>query len=114
MTEAVVYWRDSWNAALEEAKKANHPIVLELYMEGCSHCMRLHRETHTDQAVATALNTRFVPVRLEGRSHMDLVKQFNVTGAPTTIILSPEGKELHRILGFYPPAEYLKELEKYG
>ena len=40
MTEAVVYWRDSWNAALEEAKKANRPLVLELYMEGCPHCMR--------------------------------------------------------------------------
>lgn len=114
MTEAVVYWRDSWNAALEEAKKANRPLVLELYMEGCPHCQRLHRETHADPAVAAALNTRFIPVRLEGRKHMDLSKQFNVTGAPTTIIFSPEGKELHRIVGFLPPAEYLKEIEKFG
>ena len=45
---------------------------------------------------------------------MDVVKQFNVTGAPTTIIVSPDGKELHRIAGFLSPAEYLKELEKYG
>lgn len=111
---AVVNWRDSWNAALEEAKQAKRPLVLELYMETCSHCMRLHQETHTDQAVATALNTRFIPVRLEGRSHMDIVKQFNVTGAPTTIVVSPEGRELHRFAGFYPPPEYLKELENYG
>ena len=55
MTEAVVYWRDSWNAALEEAKKANRPLVLELYMEGCPHCKQLHRETHADPAVAAAL-----------------------------------------------------------
>lgn len=109
-----VYWRDSWNAALAEAKQANHPIVLEFYMEGCPHCQRLHRETHADQAVATALNTRFIPVRLEGRNHMDLVRQFNVTGAPTAIILSPEGKELHRFAGFYPPLEYLQELAKFG
>ena len=34
---AAVYWRDSWNAALEEAKKENRPLVLELYLEGCSH-----------------------------------------------------------------------------
>ena len=53
-------------------------------------------------------------VRLEGRAHMDIVKQFNVTGAPTTLIFSPDGKELYRFAGFYPPAEYLKELEKYG
>jgi uncharacterized protein YyaL (SSP411 family) len=111
---AVVYWRDSWNAALEEAKKANRPLVLELYMEGCPHCQRLHQETHADQAVAAALNTRFIPVRLEGRSHMDLVHQFGVTGAPTTLIISPEGRELHRFAGFFPPGEYLKELEGHG
>jgi hypothetical protein len=111
---AVVYWRDSWEVARKEAKQANRPLVLELYMETCPHCQRLHRETHADQAVAAALNTRFIPVRLEGRNHLDLVRQFNVAGAPTTLILSPDGRELHRFAGFYPPAEYLKELEKYG
>ncbi|MCL4501545.1 MAG: thioredoxin family protein [Deltaproteobacteria bacterium] len=114
MAEATVYWRDSWNGAKDEAKKANRPLVLEFYMESCPHCLKLHQQTHADQEVAKTLNTRFIPVRLEGRAHMDLVKEFNVTGAPTTLILSPDGKELHRFSGFYPPAEYLKEIEEYG
>jgi thioredoxin-related protein len=111
---AAVDWRNSWESALKEAQKEKRPLVLELYMEGCPHCMRLDRETHPDEAVAAVLNTRFIPVRLEGRSHMDVVKQYNVTGAPTTLIFSPEGKELHRFPGFFPPQEYLKELEKFG
>ncbi len=111
---AVVYWRDSWQAAQAEAKKEERPLVLELYMEGCPHCARLDRETHPDDAVGLALNTRFIPVRLEGRHHLDLVKQLDVKGAPTTLIFSPEGKELHRFAGFLPPPEYLKELEKFG
>lgn len=110
----VVYWRDSWESALNEAKKEKRPVVLELYMEGCPHCMKLDRETHADQAVAAALNTRFIPVRLEGRNHMDLVKKFNVTGAPTTLIFAADGNELHRFAGYLPPEPYLKELEKYG
>lgn len=61
-----------------------------------------------------ALSERFIPVRLEGRNHMDLVRQFQVTGAPTTLILSPEGQEKHQFAGFYPPDEYLKELAKGG
>jgi hypothetical protein len=111
---AVVNWRDSWDLALKEAREHNRPLVLELYLEGCPHCMRLHRETHADEEVAAALNTRFVPVRLEGRSHLDLVRKLNVPGAPTTIIFSSEGTELHRFAGFLPPEQYLKELEKYG
>jgi thioredoxin-related protein len=76
--------------------------------------MRLVRETHSDQQVAAALNTRFIPVRLEGRQHMDLVQKFHVTGAPTTLIFSPAGKELHRVAGFLSPQEYLQELARFG
>ena len=111
---AAVYWRDNYEAAQKEAKEANHPLVLELYMEGCSHCQRLHQETHTDQAVAAALNTRFIPVHLEWRSHLEVVRQFKLIGAPTTLVFSSEGRELHRFPGFYPPADYLKELERHG
>jgi thioredoxin-related protein len=99
---------------LKEAAAKQRPLVLELYLEGCPHCARLDRETHGDVAVASALNTRFIPVRLEGRQNMDLVKKLNVTGAPTTLVFSPEGKELHRFAGFVPPPEYLQELEKFG
>jgi len=72
----------------------------------------LVRETHQDPAVIKALNERFIPVRLEGRSHMDLVQKLEVRGAPTTLLFSPDGREKHRFVGFMAPQEYLKELEK--
>jgi thiol:disulfide interchange protein len=72
----------------------------------------LVRETYQDPAVITALNDRFIPVRLEGRSHMDLVKQFEVRGAPTTLLFSPDGQEKHRFVGFQTAEEYLQELAK--
>ncbi|MFZ5447768.1 MAG: thioredoxin family protein [Thermodesulfobacteriota bacterium] len=109
-----INWRDNWDSALKEAQQVNRRIVLELYMDGCPHCMRLHNETHADPGVTDTLNSKYIPVRLEGRGHMDVVKKFNVTGAPTTLVLSPDGQELHRFPGYYPPADYLKELEKTG
>jgi len=45
---------------------------------------------------------------------MDLVRQFQVTGAPTTLLFSPDGEEKHRFAGFQTAEEYLKELEKGG
>ena len=111
---AEINWRDSWDSALEEAKKVDRRIVLELYMDSCPHCMRLHNETHVDAGVVQTLNSQYVPVRLEGRSHMDVVKQFNVTGAPTTLVLTADGKELHRFPGYYGPQDYLQELAKAG
>ncbi|MGQ9687693.1 MAG: thioredoxin family protein [Desulfobaccales bacterium] len=109
---ADISWRADWDEALKEAKKAKRPLLLEFYMEGCPHCGQLHRETHADPAVIQALNERFIPVKLEGRHHMDLVQKMGVRGAPTTLLFSPEGEEKHRFVGFYPAAEYVKELAK--
>jgi uncharacterized protein YyaL (SSP411 family) len=107
-----INWRDSWPSALEEAQRVKSRILLELYLDGCPHCMRLHKETHTDDKVADTVNSKYIPVRLESRSNMDVVKQYNVTGAPTTLVLAADGKELHRFTGYRSPLEYLEELEK--
>jgi hypothetical protein len=64
--------------------------------------------------VIKKLDNDFVPVRLEGREHMDLVQKYEVRGAPTTIIFAPNGQEKHRFVGFKDPQEYLQELEKAG
>lgn len=45
---------------------------------------------------------------------MELVRQYQVTGAPTTILFSPEGEEKYRFSGFLPADDYLKELGKGG
>jgi thioredoxin-related protein len=107
-----VTWQSDYETAVKEAAAADKPILLELYMEGCSHCARLHRETLVDDQVTSTINANFVPVRIDGRGRMDLVKKFDVKGAPTTLILSPQEQEKHRFVGFQSPAEYLEELGK--
>ena len=105
-----INWRDNWPSAQEEAQKIDRRILLELYMDGCPHCAKLHAETHSDDKVAEAVNSQYVPVRLEGRANMDIAKKFNVTAAPTTLVFSGDGKELHRFSGYRSPPEYLAEL----
>ncbi|MBW1917726.1 MAG: thioredoxin family protein [Deltaproteobacteria bacterium] len=105
-----INWLGDYQAGLEQAQADNKLLLLELYMDGCPHCARLHKETHGDPQVIQEINKRFIPVRLEGRSYMDVVNQFEVKGAPTTLILSSQGQEQRRIVGFHTPSDYLKEL----
>ncbi len=109
---SAVDWQPDYETAVKVAKELNKPILLELYLDTCGHCARLHRETLVDPGVVAAINERFVPVRVEGRGRMDIVQKFEVRGAPTTIILSPEEQEKHRFVGFHNPSEYLQELGK--
>jgi uncharacterized protein YyaL (SSP411 family) len=108
----LINWRTDLASAREEAKTANKPLLLEIYLDTCSHCARLHKETHQDPEVAAAVNEGFIPVRLEGRGNMDIVRQYGVTGAPTTLIFTPDGQEKHRFMGFYTAAEFRQELAK--
>ena len=112
MSESI-QWLTNWQEARHEAKKANSPLVLEFFMEGCPACGRLVRETHQDPTVVKTLNNRFVPVRLEARDHMDLVEHYQVTVTPTILLFSPAGEEKHRFDGFQTGEDYLKELNKY-
>ena len=105
-------WQADYESALKEAAAADKPLLLELYMDNCSHCARLHKETLVDDQVMSEINAKFIPVRIEGRGRMDLVKKFDVKGAPTTLILSPQEQEKHRFVGFQTPTEYLQELGK--
>jgi uncharacterized protein YyaL (SSP411 family) len=107
-----ISWQPDYESAVKAATAANKPILLELYMDSCGHCARLHKETLVDEKVAAAVTAGFVPVRIEGRGRMDLVKKFDVKGAPTTLILSPQEEEKHRFVGFQSPTEYLQELGK--
>jgi hypothetical protein len=70
------------------------------------------RETHADPGVISLLNEKFIPVRLEGRGHVDLAQKFNVRGVPTTVILSPQEQEIFRLDGFKTGEEYTQELQK--
>lgn len=70
------------------------------------------RETHADPHVAELLNEKFIPVRLEGRSHVELAQKWNVRGVPLTLILSSGEQEIKRLEGFQPADTYLQELQK--
>jgi len=108
-----INWYDDLAAAQATAQKDGKPVLLELFMHGCGHCARLHNETHVDDRVVTAINAGFIPIKLDGMAHMDIVKKYDVKGAPTTIILSADGQEKGRFTGFFPPDDYLKQLTNF-
>lgn len=105
-----IQWYADLPTAEAEAKKVGKPVLLELFMQGCGHCAKLHSEAHTDAQVIAALNEGYLPVKLDGMANMDIVQRFGVKGAPTTIILSPEGQELTRFAGYRDVEDYLQKL----
>ncbi len=43
---------------------------------------------------------------------IELAKQYNVHGYPTVVFIQNDGKEVDRIVGYYPPKPFLEELQR--
>jgi TolA-binding protein len=70
---------------------------------------------YTDGRVRDFVTERFVPVRVHVRENRDewqrLSAQYGVQWTPTILIVSPDGKEQHRIEGFLPADDFMSQVE---
>jgi hypothetical protein len=62
--------------------------------------------TYPNDKVVKFVDHDFVPVQIEV-SNTALKGQFNVTWTPTIILLDADGNEVHLVVGFLPPEEFI-------
>jgi hypothetical protein len=62
--------------------------------------------TYPNDKVVKFVDYNFVPVQIEV-SNTALINEFKVTWTPTIIVLDADGSEVHRVVGFLPPEEFI-------
>ncbi|MFA5110505.1 MAG: thioredoxin fold domain-containing protein [Desulfobaccales bacterium] len=62
--------------------------------------------TYPHEQVVKFVDYNFVPVQIE-TSNKAMTDQFKVTWTPTIIVLDADGNEVHRVVGFLPPEEFI-------
>jgi tetratricopeptide (TPR) repeat protein len=62
--------------------------------------------TYPDERVIKFVDFNFVPVQIE-TSHTVLVEQFKVKWTPAIFVLDADGNEVHQVVGFLPPEEFV-------
>jgi TolA-binding protein len=71
--------------------------------------------TYPDAKVARFLDENFVPVKINVTESTPEVeeakKRFNQVWTPLFLFLSPDGREARRSQGYFPPEDFLAELE---
>ncbi len=94
-----VDWYPWGEAAFEEAKQSNKPILLSIGYSACHWCHVMAHESFEDDATAELMNELFVNVKVdrEERPDVDEVYMAAVTaltghgGWPMTVFLTPDG-----------------------
>ncbi|WP_276252563.1 DUF255 domain-containing protein [Halomontanus rarus] len=86
-----VEWREWGDAAFEEARAADAPILLSLTATWCDHCHEMDEETYAVPAIAANINDDFVPIRVDVDRHPRVRDRYNMGGFPSTVFLAPDG-----------------------
>lgn len=109
---------------LDEANKRNRILVLFFEQEGCPYCKQTHQVIFGDKRIVDAIKAKFDFVQLDiwgqrevtdfsgqATNEKDLSRKLGVQFTPMINFIGPDGKEIYRIAGYYPPQLFKAALD---
>ena len=97
--------------AIERAKAAKRPIVIDFWAEWCVTCLRLKRETLQDTEVVKALRSvELIYVDLD--TYPALGDAYGVAAIPDVVFVDSSGSIVDRLQNFEPPEAFIARLRK--
>ncbi len=90
-----------WADALDKAQNAGKVIFLDGYTSWCAPCKKMEKEVFTRPEVANYFNQKFINVKYDMESPQGeaLKEEYGVKVFPTYLFITPDGREVHRIVG---------------
>jgi thioredoxin-related protein len=95
--------------ALARADAEKKVVMVDFVTDWCRWCDTLDRNTYSDRAVGNYINGAAVAIKIDAEKGegIAIAKSYNVHGYPSILFVTADGKEIDRIVGYFPPEEFL-------
>lgn len=97
---AAAFKHPNVDQAWQAAQQSKRPLLLFIHSDNCRFCVKMEKETFSHPKLAAALATAAETVSVHSEDHPELMKRLGVRAYPTTVVISPDGKEIGRVEGF--------------
>lgn len=104
-------WLSWGEEAFERAQREDKPILLAISAVWCHWCHVMDETSYSDEAVIAAINSRYIPVRVDNDRRPDVNARYNQGGWPTTAFLTPDGALLAGAT-YLPPDQMRQALDQ--
>ncbi|HID18663.1 TPA: thioredoxin family protein [Candidatus Bathyarchaeota archaeon] len=107
-----VVWVD-YDAGWATAQRLNRPVMLYFHSDTCPSCKLMEANVFGNEEIAGFLNENFVSISInvDEPAGTDLARKYKVLALPTVIFFTPDGVELDKIHGYWPPENFRKVAE---
>lgn len=105
-----VDWQVWGEAAFDEARRRDVPVLISIGYATCHWCHVMARESFSDPDIASVLNERFVAIKVDREEHPDVDGSYLAAasaftrqlGWPLTVFTRPDGRAFYAGT-YYPP-----------
>jgi thioredoxin-related protein len=116
----------SWEQVLVKAKTENKYIFADCFATWCMPCKKMEKDVFSNVLVGNYFKGKFISIRIQmdssktdteevKRSYAEahtIMQQYDITSFPSYLFFSPEGKLVHRDLGFKNLNEFILIAQK--
>lgn len=107
LEDAPAFFRE----AVERAREAGKPLLVDFWAPWCAPCLKLKRETLDSPALAALLG-KFEVIAVDLDETPALGKFYRISSIPCVLFVDSNGNVVDRLLGFEPPTLFETRLKK--
>ncbi len=111
----------NWNTVKTKAKKEKKYILVDVFATWCKPCALMDKNIYTLDSIGSFVNDHFLPIKVQMDSASSdnqqtknwysdaayIGKEYKISVFPTFLIFSPEGKLVHRGIGYKSPERFM-------
>ena len=107
-----MHWQPTLESAKRLAGQTDRLVLIHFWAESCRGCQIMDREVFSQSSVARAVESDYVPVKVNTDYFPTTCKQYGVTALPTDIVITPQGYQIAKLRGPLTASEYVARLNQ--